>query len=60
MSNVQVQLRRGTTAQHSLASITDSRYVKKNNMAFGTLTATYNLNLGSAVTIIDDGNSGGF
>jgi hypothetical protein len=47
-------------AQHGLGSITDSRYVKKNNMAFGTLTATYNANLGTAVTIIDDGNSGGF
>lgn len=43
----------------SLAAVTDSRYIKKNNMAFGTLTATYT-NLSSAVTAIDDGNSGGF
>jgi len=43
----------------NLAAVTDARFVRKNNMAFGTLTATYT-NLTSAPTQINDGNSGGF
>ena len=46
-------------ASDNLAAVTDSRFVRKNNMAFGTLTVTYT-NLSTAVTQVDDGNSGGF
>jgi hypothetical protein len=43
----------------NLSAVTDARFVRKNNMAFGTLTALYP-NLLTAPTQIDDGNSGGF
>lgn len=48
-----------SAASDNLASVADSRFVRKNNMAFGSLTATYT-NLSSAVTQVNDGNSGGF
>ena len=43
----------------ALGAVTGSRFVRKNNMGFGTLTSTYT-NLSSAVTQVDDGNVGGF
>jgi hypothetical protein len=44
----------------NLAAISESRFVRKNNMAFGSVTSTYTSIDSTAVTQVNDGNTGGF